>query len=113
MISPYYYPGLESTEGLSLSPEIFFDRFLSLASREYGINSYLVTSRLRLRPYVDIRQMLAYALRSRYKISLNRIGILIGNRHHSTVLHNTRQHANDYELDKRYRSIYDKLISKL
>ena len=113
MISPYYYPGLESTEGLALSPEIFFDKFLVLASREYGINSYLVISRSRISSYVSVRQMLAHALRSRYKISLKAIGILIGNRDHSTILFNIRQHANDYELNRRYRFIYDKLISKL
>lgn len=114
MISPYVFVGLKSTPITVADPTDLFNTLLRHLSIELFIDDpQKVLSTNRSRSYVECRQMIAYTLRKKYNMTCVKVGHLLGNRHHTTIVHNTNMHRNDYKLCEKYREIYDRVCKHL
>ena len=112
-ISPYVYVGLQNTNITHSCPEILFDRLLQMVSTDFNMSCEQLLSRRRWRDCIYARQIMSYILRIHYRMKVTSIGRLMGNRDHSTILHSTKQHYNDYECSAEYREICDRILRKL
>ena len=113
MISPYVFVGLKSTPITVADPTDLFNKLLRLLSIELFIDADKVTSATRQRGYVECRQMIAYTMRKKYNMTCVKVAEMLGNRNHTTIVHNTNMHHNDYQLCERYREIYDRACKHL
>ncbi len=113
MISPYVFVGLTSTPITVSDPTDLFNKLLRLLSIELFIDPEKVNTSIRKREYVECRQMIAFTLRQKYNMTCVNVGRLLGNRHHTTIVHNTNMHQNDYKLCASYREIYDRVCKHL
>ncbi len=113
MMSPYIYPGLYSVKFKIPHPSDAFSKALRLVCDELNVDMRHVLSSRRHRAYVIARQMLSYVLRNRYRLTLKYIGMMMGNRDHSTIIHSNKQHLNDYAQSKYYREVYDRVCRNL
>lgn len=59
---------------------------------KHGVTVKDIKSQSRKREHVLARQEAAYELREKRKFSLTKIGIMLGNRDHTTILHACRKH---------------------
>lgn len=112
-ISPYVYVGLKRTNISHSSPEIIFDRLLREVSTDFNMSGEQLLSRRRWRDCIYARQIMSYILRIHYRMKVTSIGALMGKRDHSTILHSTKQHYNDYECSAEYREICDRILKKM
>jgi hypothetical protein len=69
----------------------------------FGLN---LESKCRKREYTEARHMFWAWSFSRIEPTLRQLGIVCGNRDHSTVIHGVRTHWQVHETDKYYRSVY-------
>lgn len=114
MISPYVFVGLTSTKSKPAEPLDVFTRLLRHISIELFIDDpQKVLSAKRTRSHVECRQMISFILRKHYNISCKQVGLLLGNRDHSTIVHNTNMHKNDYKYCERYRNVFDRVCKYL
>ena len=111
MVSPYIYVGLATTK---LRPRgDVFEHALSVVIADFGISRGQLMSRRRWRYHVFARQVLSYICRVHYGMKLTRIANLLGGRHHSTILHNIRQHHHDDTYDAEYREVCSRIMRKV
>ena len=112
MVSPYIYVGLESRKVFHSDPSVLFERLLSAVSGDFKIPASVILSRRRWRDCIYARQIMVYALRIHYRMTVTKIGLLLS-RDHSTIIHATKQHYNDYECVGEYREICDRIMGTL
>lgn len=73
-------------------------------SKFFNINQELIQSSSRKREIVQARQVTMYFIKKHTELSLSKIGVLIGNRNHATVLHACNTVRDLSEVDKHFRS---------
>lgn len=112
MISPYVYVGLDHITVHHHAPQILFDRVLQIVGKDFKLDRSKILSRRRWRDCVYARQVISYILRVHYRMTVTKIGILL-DRDHSTIIHATNQHFNDYEWNGEYREICDRILMYL
>lgn len=78
------------------------DDILEKVCHHYGINQQHVFSKSRKRDYVQVRQISMYLAQKYTKMPASRIGQLIGNRDHSTVIHSCNTVEQRLKVDKSF-----------
>lgn len=74
-----------------------------LIIKRYGVTLTQLRGAERRRPLVRPRQMLMYLLRTELRLSLDEVGILVGGRDHTTVLHAVDKISTLVSTDEHYR----------
>lgn len=64
----------------------------------------------RIQEYVEARAICYHILKFRFGWSLKRIGMLFGNRDHSSIGHGLQNYTNWYERDRNFRQRADKSL---
>ena len=80
------------------------DDILEKVCKHYRVEQKSVISKSRRRDYVLVRQVSMYLAQKHTKLSAARIGQLIGNRDHSTVIHSCNAIESRLKLDKAFSS---------
>ena len=92
------------------------DDILEKVCHHYGVSQQHVFSKCRKRDYVQVRQVSMYLAQKYTKMPASRIGQLIGNRDHSTVIHSCNAIEQRLSFDKAFheeiRSIENSLKLK-
>ena len=78
------------------------DDILEKVCHHYGVTQQSVFSKSRKRDYVQVRQISMYLAQKHTKLSAARIGQLIGNRDHSTVIHSCNTIEKRLKIDKAF-----------
>jgi len=78
------------------------DDILEKVCGHYGVEQRHVTSKSRKREYVQVRQVSMYLAQKYTKMPAGRIGQLIGNRDHSTVIHSCNTIEQRLKIDKAF-----------
>jgi len=76
------------------------DDILEKVCKHFNIAQHLIISKSRRRDYVQVRQISMYLAQKYTKMSAARIGQLIGNRDHSTVIHSCNTIEQRLKIDK-------------
>jgi|688.fasta_scaffold206681_1 hypothetical protein len=112
-----YYPVVITKEDLAEKSlnllsleelERYFDPYLPTV---YG-KRLTLSSKLRVREIVELRQMFCFISRN-IGFSLKRIGQFLGNRDHTTIIHNLRTFYNLIETDGNFKERYNRIIKKI
>ncbi|MBP5778297.1 MAG: chromosomal replication initiator protein DnaA [Prevotella sp.] len=80
------------------------DDILEKVCHHYGVNQQHVFSKSRKRDYVQVRQISMYLAQKYTKMPASRIGQLIGNRDHSTVIHSCNTIEQRLKVDKAFHA---------
>ena len=80
------------------------DDILEKVCGHFGVEQRHVFSKSRKREYVQVRQVSMYLAQKYTKMPAGRIGHLIGNRDHSTVIHSCNTIENRLKIDKAFSS---------
>ena len=78
------------------------DDILEKVCQHYNVSPQHVFSKSRKRDYVQVRQISMYLAQKYTKMPASRIGQLIGNRDHSTVLHSCNAVEQRLKIDKEF-----------
>lgn len=78
-----------------------------------GVNQEEIASKSRLSKLSVARCLISYFLRRDTSMSFLEIGGVIGGRDHSTIIYQVNQYNDLYNGDKHFRSIADKVQSRL
>lgn len=78
------------------------DDILERVCAHYNVTQQNVFSKSRKREYVMVRQVSMYLAQKHTKMPASRIGLLIGNRDHSTVIHSCNTIEQRLKLDKEF-----------
>jgi|3_EtaG_2_1085321.scaffolds.fasta_scaffold243547_1 chromosomal replication initiation ATPase DnaA len=111
-ISPYVYVGLNHLKVSHKQPRILFERVLASVSKDFDLAPEVLISRRRWRDCCYGRQIISFILRHHYRMTVTKIGSLL-NRHHSSIIHVTNQHLNDYECSIEYRETTNRILRRL
>lgn len=79
----------------------------------FNTSVYMIMSTSRKRNLVEIRMAIMSILRDRTDMSLQDIGKLLGNRHHSTVINSLKTHNNLMDTNWSYKAKYVRLKEAL
>jgi chromosomal replication initiator protein len=76
-------------------------QILNSVCKFYAISPNLVCGKLRFRSIVEARMVTAYLLRSdrHLNLSLKHIGMILGNKDHTTIMHSIKQIKNIMEVE--------------
>ena len=78
------------------------DDILEKVCHHYGVTQQNVFSKSRRQPFVQVRQISMYLAQKHTRLSAARIGQLIGNRDHSTVIHSCNTVEKRLKFDKAF-----------
>ncbi len=78
------------------------DDILEKVCAHYNVTQAAVMSRSRKREFVEARQLSMYFAQKYTKMPASRIGLLVGNRDHSTVIHSCNAIAQRLKVDKAF-----------
>ena len=78
------------------------DDILEKVCHHYGVSQQNVFSKSRKRDFVQVRQISMYLAQKYTKMPASRIGQLIGNRDHSTVIHSCNTIEQRLKVDKAF-----------
>jgi hypothetical protein len=67
---------------------------LSILANQLGINVNDIVAKTRIQPAVIARSILINVLRDKYDMPFTKIGVLLGNRDHTTMIHHVRMKMN-------------------
>ena len=101
MISPYIYPGLESST--VLKTETFLKKVMDVICEQKHIHEFEVLSKSRAKPLVMARHQITFILRKKTKMSSTFIGTLL-NKDHATILHSIKLWQDLLDTDKEIAS---------
>lgn len=120
-ISPYIFPGLklemlDSSRHPYLKPlkdRMDENQIVKIILERFGITHEMMVSKRRNRELVDVRLVIAYVLRKKLGCTYTHIGHMLGNRDHTTAIHNERKFVDVYETEPGFRrkanNVFDKL----
>jgi chromosomal replication initiation ATPase DnaA len=115
-IHPYVFVGLEANikSKLRSSKKLYVntDEILKIISEEQQITVDSIKSRLRHREVVGGRQLFCYILREKFGFPYSKIGRLI-ERNHATIIHSNKSHKDNYQFDREYRDMCDKVFYRV
>ena len=78
------------------------DDILEKVCKHYGVTQQQVVSKSRKREFVQVRQVAMYLAQKHTKMPASRIGLLIGSRDHSTVIHSCATIEKRLKVDKSF-----------
>lgn len=81
--------------------------------QHYGVKPKDITSNKRTRPVVQVRQLAMFLCKKYTGLSLSQIGLHIGKRDHSTVIHSCNLIEKRIAVDKKYRMEVEEVESTL
>ena len=115
-IHPYVFVGLETSikRKLRSSKRLYVntDEILNIISEEQSISVDSIVSRVRHRDVVGGRQLFCYILREKFGYSYSKIGKLI-ERNHATIMHSNKSHKDNYQFDREYRNMCDRVLNRV
>ena len=80
------------------------DDILEKVCAHYNVTTAQINSKSRKRDYVVARQVSMYLAQKYTKMPASRIGRLVGNRDHSTVIHSCSQVEKRLQVDKVFKA---------
>ena len=98
---------------LSPSKETMLQLIEQVIEEAYNVKINDLRVKCRLRKIVEPRQIWATLLHSMNTMTLEKIGVEIGNKDHATVLHCVKTVKNLYQNDKEYRTRINRILSEL
>jgi len=108
-ISPYVFAGLvEGDYGLKSE-----DYILDIVCRHFNVTKYQVASASRKRNFVLPRQIVCHFIKKYTLMKLKEIGLFIGGRDHSTIMHSITAIDNLIKTDKAFGREYQLIEDKL
>lgn len=93
--------------------EITLDHIVKEVANHYSIRQEDVYGRSRQAGIVLVRQLSMYLAQEHTSLTNSKIGLLIGNRNHATVIHSVKTIENRIQVDKELRKNLDELEDKL
>jgi chromosomal replication initiation ATPase DnaA len=115
-IHPYVFVGLETNikTRIRSSKKLYVntDEILNIISEEQSISIDSIISRVRHREVVSGRQLFCYIMREKFGFSYSKIGRLI-ERNHATIMHSNKSHKDNYQFDREYRNMCDKVLKRV
>lgn len=114
LISPYSYVGIVYDEVINaknhkqkklIVSEITKSQILQIISDECNVSVKKILSSSRKRTDVDARNIYFVALRLKFNLSLESIGKIVGNRHHTTVMNGLNNFHSRYSFEMFYRNL--------
>lgn len=115
-IHPYVFVGLETNikRKLRNSKRVYVntDEILNIISEEQSISVDSIISRVRHREVVGGRQLFCYIMREKFGFSYTKIGRLI-ERNHATIMHSNKSHKDNYQFDREYRNMCDRVLNRV
>ena len=92
---------------------ITIDNIISKVCAHYDLDESVIHTKSRKREIVQIRQIAMYLAKKHTEISASKIGMLIGNRDHATVLHACKTVKDLIEINKSFKSDIDEIEAAL
>lgn len=120
-ISPYIFPGLK-LEMLDSSAHPYLkplkdrmdeNQIIKVILQKFGISHEMMVSKTRKREFVDARLIITYILRKKLGCTYTHIGHMIGNRDHTTAIHNERKFMDVYETEVGFRRKVNVVFDKI
>lgn len=97
----------------SESKAISIDDIISTVCRHFGLDTSAIHTKSRKREVVQARQIAMYLAKQNTELSTSKIGTLIGNKDHATVLHACKTVKELKEVDKTFRAEIEELQDTL
>ena len=85
------------------------DDIMERVCQHYGVTQQQVISKSRKREFVQVRQVAMYLAQKHTKMPASRIGLLIGSRDHSTVIHSCSTIEKRLKVDKTFAEELDSI----
>jgi len=89
---------------------------LKIVSNQLGVDQKDIVRKTRIKSAVIARSLLINVLRDKYKMDVSKIGMIVGHRDHTTVVHHLRMKLDkkhfwtaDYAIWNKYNYIMDKI----
>ena len=111
-MTPLIYAGLDRPSRIAFTNKQHTPILCTVCEVMY-ITQEELQSKSRLRKLSVARCLISYFLRRDTLLSLLEIGNVLGGRDHSTVIYQVNQYNDLYKGDKHFRSIADKVQSRL
>ena len=92
---------------------ITIDNIISKVCAHYDLDESVIHTKSRKREIVQIRQIAMYLAKKHTEISASKIGMLIGNRNHATVLHACKTVKDLIEINKSFKSDIEEIEAAL
>jgi chromosomal replication initiator protein len=117
IINPYYYPGIRLADlpatirtvikqrGRAYNQTIISDAIYKVMDVPF----FSIAHKTRKRTIKDARKIYCYQMRHKLNWSLKDIGISIGGRDHTTIIHNVQTYKDLYETDENFKDWADKI----
>ena len=87
---------------------------LAIVANQLGVNVNDITAKTRIQAAVIARSILINVLRDKYSMPFTKIGVILGNRDHTTMIHHVRMKMNkehfwkpDHVIWNRYQYVMD------
>lgn len=92
---------------------ITIDNIISKVCAHYDLDESVIHTKSRKREIVQIRQIAMYLAKKHTEISASKIGMLIGNRDHATVLHACKTVKDLIEINRSFKSDIEEIEAAL
>ncbi len=120
MSTPYYWliPGLKKSvpvvnRFLILSNQQKFNKIFDNTCNVFWVRPDRVRSKARDREYVDVRHCICFIASQTTSLSTKKIGELLGNRDHSTVINSCMKFMDIYETDLGFKNSVVKVCKRI
>tara|TARA_R100001463_G_scaffold70799_1_gene124481 strand:- start:493 stop:858 length:366 start_codon:yes stop_codon:yes gene_type:complete len=114
--SPYVYPGLLDAGKYKTITEktIICERVVNTTCLFFNLKTEDVLGRRRFQRLILARCIIATILREKYSYTVKSIGVLLGNRDHSTIVNLSNRHSDFiFTNDEGYRQAYSQIKENL
>lgn len=107
-ISPYVYPGMKLDKltseillrfGATTAGRLSVDEVMEVVSKALKVPVYEMIGPSRYREYVEARRILIYHLRKTHYNTHKSLGRKMGNRDHTTIIHNLKMYDIQMKFD--------------
>lgn len=116
-ICPYVSPSFKLDEMNSkknqFNKQITEEELFEIIEKKSGISKIKIISPCRKREYVDMRQLVAYILRTNFNRTLSSVGETLGDRDHTTIVNSIRKFHNLYETNSYYKNTCDNIFKTI
>lgn len=93
--------------------QITVDDIITTVCNHFGVDTQTIYTKTRKREVVQARQVSMYLAKRLTELSTSKIGTMIGNKDHATVLHACKTVKAQYEVDKAFRVELDDIQNAL
>ena len=92
---------------------VTIDDIIKTVCKHFGLDNATIHTKSRKREVVQARQIAMYLAKSNTELSTSKIGTMIGNKDHATVLHACKTIKELREVDKSFRAEIDEIQATL